>query len=205
MYVRSPWTEKSNCRRELSATGRRDRGRRSSSSTATWSTADSGTASSTPSPTATAASPRTGRWAPSRWRCPPTPTSPRPGSRRSSKSFLERARPRRRHPGRQRLRRRHVPGAGRPPPRPRRPPRPHQLRHPRELPAGDLQGAAAAGEAARRRDDARAPLPLPGDHPHRLPPLREDEAARRAGRVLGAARRPPTRRSAATSARSPAA
>ena len=55
-------------------------------------------------------------------------------------------------------------------PRPRRPPRPHQLRHLRELPAGDLQGDAAAGQAARRHVDDGAAVPLPGDLAHRLPP-----------------------------------
>ena len=192
-------------RRELSATGRRDRGRRSSSSTATWSTGDSGTASSTRSPTASAASPRTGRWARSRWRWSPTPTSPLPGSRRSSKSFLEAldlddvtlvgndsggA---------------HVPGARRPPPRPGRPARPHQLRHPRELPARDLQGAAAAGEAARRRDAAGPPLPDPGRHPDRLPSLRQEKPPPPGWSSRGRGPAPPTRRSGATSARSPAA
>ena len=108
---------KSDFRQGLSATGRRDRDRRSSSSMATWSTADSGTASSTRSPTATAASPRTGRWAPTGGdgaRRRPYPSRGRDDHR----GLPRRARPRRRDLGRQRLRRRDVPGAGRPPPGP---------------------------------------------------------------------------------------
>ena len=121
---------------------------------------------------------------------------PHPARRRDDHRRLPRgARPRGRDPGRQRLRRRDLPGARRPPPRPRRPPRPHQLRHPRELPAGDLQGDAAARQAARRRDDAGAARSASRRSPHRLPPLRQERAARRAGRVLGRRRASPTRRS----------
>ena len=54
--------------RGRSATARQARASRSSSSTATWSTAASGTGSWTGSPIVAAASPRTGRSAPSRWR-----------------------------------------------------------------------------------------------------------------------------------------
>ncbi len=45
-----------------------------------------------------------------------------------------------------------------PPPGADRPPGADQLRHPRELPAGDVQGDAAAGEAARRDVALAAPF-----------------------------------------------
>ena len=83
------------------------------------------------------------------------------------------ARPRGRDDRRQRQRRRHVAGARHPPPGADRPPRPDQLRHPRELPAGTLQGDAAARQAARRDVRARrrrsgsAPSPAAPSSPSR--------------------------------------
>ena len=111
------------------------------------------------SPTASAASRRTGRWAPSRCAMKPDADLSPPGVAATIASLPRGARPRGRDDRRQRLRRRDVPGPGHPPPGADRPPRPDQLRHPRELPAGDLQGDAAAGEAAGRDGAARGAVP----------------------------------------------
>ena len=74
---------------------------------------------------------------------------------------------------------RDVAGSRHPPPGADRPPRPDQLRHLRELPAGDLQGAAEGRGAAGRDGDARrrrsgsGPSPAPPSGPSpgiRCPP-----------------------------------
>ena len=154
---RATSARRSICRRGGSATARRARASRSSSSTATWSTAGSGTASSTGSPTD--------------FRCiapdwpigaqqiamkPDADLSPH-GVAGDDRRLPRGARPRGRDDRRQRLRRRDVPGPRHPPPGADRPPRADQLRHPRELPAGDLQGDAAAGQAAGRDVGPRPP------------------------------------------------
>ena len=113
------------------------------------------------------------------------------------------ARPRGRDDRRQRLRRRDVAGAGHPPPGADRPPRADQLRHPRELPAGDLQGDAAARQAAGRHGRAGGAVPDRRRRPRRLQAVRQDADPRRAGRLLDGARPAATPASSATSRRSP--
>ena len=97
------------------------------------------------------------------------------------------ARARRRDNRRQRLRRGDVAGSRHPPPRADRPPRADQLRHPRELPAGDLQGDAAARQAARRDDRALGAVPDRRPRPRRLQALRQDQDPGRPDRLLDGA------------------
>jgi hypothetical protein len=112
------------------------------------------------------------------------PRRPRRDRRRADRA----ARARRRHRGRQRLRRRRLPGPRHHPSRADRPAGADQLRHPRELPARDLQGAAAARQAARRHLAAAAAVPDQRGHQDRLRALLERRHTARLHRRLGRGR-----------------
>ncbi len=110
-------------------------------------------------------------------------------------------RSRRRDDRRQRHRRRDVPGARHPSPGTDRPPGADQLRHPRELPPGGVQGDAAHREAAGRDDGSWLRHSGSGPWPEQLSALHEGADPGRADRLLDGAglQRPPT--SAGTSRR----
>ena len=108
--------------------------------------------------------------------------------RRHDRRLPRGARPRRRDDRRQRLRRGDVAGPRHPPPGADRPPRPDKLRHPRELPAGDLQGDAEDRCAARWNGGPRRPVPDRRPRPRRLPSLHPRSPARRPDRLLDEAR-----------------
>ena len=83
-------------------------------------------------------------------------------------------RPRGRDDRRQRQRRRHVPGARHPSPGADRSPRPDQLRHPRELPTGPVQGHAWRSPSCRAAESADRAASDRGGRPRRVQALLEE-------------------------------